>query len=231
MSKPKQTPSRPILTLPKPCHVAWDTMHAEDASPRRYCDTCEKHVHDLSAMTKREAEALLQASDWNICVNYEVNEDGEMLFQPEPPSRLMQQIQGAQKLLAAAALITPLALIQAACDEDPSLRLGGEPMPVAQSVEATGGTPTTPPGPGAGLEPTLEETTPSCDPAESVEQPAVEETPQVRHRHGGEAKPVEELKPEVSEPLAPPKHQRLGGAPRTIDYEPSPPDQPTKESP
>lgn len=219
--------SPPILTLPEPCHVKWDTMHQQHPeAQRRYCDSCDKHVHDLSSMTKTEAMALLEAKDWDICVNYEVNEAGEMLFRPEPPTRFELQLQGVQKLLAAAALITPLALTQAACEEEP-LRLSGEPYPVAHSVETKEPVEATP-SQGGGLAPNIkgasgEEAEIACDGEKETITTTPPKQTEPHTRHGGEAKPVDLVEDEDL-PRAVPHQQRLGGAPRAVkpEYDTSP---------
>ena len=52
---------------------------------KSFCDKCEKHVHDLSAMTRREAERFLGAHvGERICVAYRSRKDGSILVKPEP---------------------------------------------------------------------------------------------------------------------------------------------------
>ena len=67
-------------------------------------------------MTRREALAFMEKHRWQVCVNYEVDEDGEILYAPEPPSRWARQLDGALRLAAAAALVVPLL---SACEEAP----------------------------------------------------------------------------------------------------------------
>jgi hypothetical protein len=51
---------------------------------KSFCDKCEKHVHDLSAMTQREAERFLAARvGEQICVSYRTAKDGTILVRPE----------------------------------------------------------------------------------------------------------------------------------------------------
>ncbi len=52
---------------------------------KTFCDKCEKHVHDLSAMTRREAERFLASHvGERICVAYRTSRDGSILVRPEP---------------------------------------------------------------------------------------------------------------------------------------------------
>lgn len=47
----------------------------------RFCDVCEKHVHDLTARTEEEARALLDASrGTRICVRYAKDARGAIRF-------------------------------------------------------------------------------------------------------------------------------------------------------
>ncbi len=67
------------------CDEEWDAMDGDEA--RRHCGKCEHSVHDLSAMTELEANALLagKGSD-RLCVRYAVDEAGEVVHRP-PPTR------------------------------------------------------------------------------------------------------------------------------------------------
>lgn len=104
------------LHIPKPCGESWDKMTG--GAKERFCDACQHEVHDLSAMTKREAEALLERGGESLCVRYTLH-DGEMVFQQEAQRivgtpRLMAQVSGLNRLVAAAALVVPLLI--AGCD-------------------------------------------------------------------------------------------------------------------
>lgn len=46
---------------------------------RRFCPTCSEHVHDLSAMSLRDAQALLQKRE-PLCVRYLAERDGTLRF-------------------------------------------------------------------------------------------------------------------------------------------------------
>lgn len=70
---------RRTLPIADPCHA----FRPEPG--KSFCDKCEKHVHDLSAMTKREAERFLAAHvGEKICVAYRTAKDGSILVKPEP---------------------------------------------------------------------------------------------------------------------------------------------------
>jgi hypothetical protein len=110
------------LTIPKPCGESWDTMRG--GAKERFCDSCQHEVHDLSAMTRREAEALLASDNGSLCVRYTMRNE-EMVFQPESSPRLMAQLRGLNSLVAAAAVAIPLLI--GGCD------MGAGPEPQAQA--------------------------------------------------------------------------------------------------
>ena len=61
-----------------PCDVPWATMAGDDRM--RFCKSCEKHVHNLSAMTSTEVEAFLETNaNGNACVNLYERIDGTIL--------------------------------------------------------------------------------------------------------------------------------------------------------
>ena len=68
---------RDELSIPEPCHAAWSAM--EGGSERRFCGSCQKHVHDLSAMSAPEARGLVEArAQGGLCVRYTVRPDGRV---------------------------------------------------------------------------------------------------------------------------------------------------------
>jgi hypothetical protein len=80
------------ISINSPCGADWTTMKPSDN--KRFCDTCKKHVHDLSAMTKDEAHAVLASPPLEgLCVRFLHDAYGDVVFQPErtlPPSLLVR---------------------------------------------------------------------------------------------------------------------------------------------
>ena len=60
-----------------PCHADWDRMQGDERA--RFCSSCEKHVYNLSGMTRGEAEALIQAHEGQLCVRFYRRADGTVL--------------------------------------------------------------------------------------------------------------------------------------------------------
>ncbi len=82
---PAQVPTAIALesvSVATPCHADWNAMHGDDRS--RFCPSCAKNVYNLSAMTKNEAEGLLQEKEGRLCVRFFLREDGTMLTQDCP---------------------------------------------------------------------------------------------------------------------------------------------------
>lgn len=57
------------LRVESPCPAAWAEMAGDDR--QRFCQHCQKHVHDLSAMTRQEATDLVCNSAGSLCVRYQ----------------------------------------------------------------------------------------------------------------------------------------------------------------
>lgn len=70
------------VEIASPCHADWDAMRGDDRS--RFCPSCAKNVYNLSAMSRGEAELLLQEKEGRLCVRFFQREDGTMLTQDCP---------------------------------------------------------------------------------------------------------------------------------------------------
>jgi hypothetical protein len=73
------------VTVRRPCHVDWDAMAPVDDRVR-FCGECRKHVFNLSAMTRAEAEALV-ASTGEACVRFYRRADGTVATADCHPER------------------------------------------------------------------------------------------------------------------------------------------------
>ena len=66
------------LTIPSPCNVDWNSMKGNDQV--RFCEHCELSVHNLSAMTRHQAERLVARSNGRLCVQYVADANGKPLL-------------------------------------------------------------------------------------------------------------------------------------------------------
>ncbi len=74
------------IKIAEPCHASWDAMSGD--ATRRFCDSCSKHVHDLSTLSREEAEALVNAGG-SVCVRMQIEPGGVV--------RTKQSLQGPQR--------------------------------------------------------------------------------------------------------------------------------------
>lgn len=63
--------SRFVPKIEKPCPANWDEMQGDEK--RRFCEHCQLHVHNLSAMTAKEQMTLLESRSDRVCVSYVAN--------------------------------------------------------------------------------------------------------------------------------------------------------------
>ncbi|MEO1271237.1 MAG: hypothetical protein AAFX99_24360, partial [Myxococcota bacterium] len=143
------------LTIAEPCQADWNAMTG--TASRRFCGSCQKHVHNLSEMTERQARKLLKQASCGteLCVRYRSGADGQIVFQPEfgLDVRLRNQLAGVRRLLAASAIAIPLlagtAGLAVAQDHNPPgveevllgeievVQGGLKPMPVPEPPKTT----------------------------------------------------------------------------------------------
>jgi hypothetical protein len=65
------------LSIAKPCRADWDKMEGDDKS--RFCQTCQKSVYNLSAMTTSDAEKLLAEKNGDLCARIYRRADGTVI--------------------------------------------------------------------------------------------------------------------------------------------------------
>ena len=71
------TPLR--LSIAAPCSERFADMRGDERA--RFCDKCQKPVHDLSARTEQEVQALLrERAGQRLCVRYRKDADGGVRF-------------------------------------------------------------------------------------------------------------------------------------------------------
>jgi hypothetical protein len=69
-----------------------------DADRAKLCDVCDKVVHNLSALTRPQADALL-AEGADYCVTYRSDATGEAVFQPTGFRRYFRPVASAAAVL------------------------------------------------------------------------------------------------------------------------------------
>ena len=76
-------PALENIRIATPCPASWEQMRGDDRV--RHCDLCKLNVYNFSAMTRTEAEALLQAhAGQRLCGRLYRRADGTILTQDCP---------------------------------------------------------------------------------------------------------------------------------------------------
>jgi hypothetical protein len=65
------------LDIAEPCHEQWSTMSG--SASQRFCGSCQKHVHNLAAMTPTEIEREVIRTGGRLCGRITRREDGSMV--------------------------------------------------------------------------------------------------------------------------------------------------------
>jgi hypothetical protein len=65
------------IKIASPCSADWEQMEGTDRV--RFCGECKKNVFNLSAMTRRDAEALLRTTNLDLCTQIYRRADGTVL--------------------------------------------------------------------------------------------------------------------------------------------------------
>jgi hypothetical protein len=66
-----------LIQIASPCEADWDVMPGDDRS--RFCGDCQRHVYNLSAMSRPEAEKLVFEREGRLCVRFYRRHDGTVL--------------------------------------------------------------------------------------------------------------------------------------------------------
>ena len=74
------------FTISNPCPMNWDDMDGDACS--RYCTVCGKHVHDLTAVTAKQAAGLLREHVGHLCARVCERDGGTLL--PRTPQLVGQ---------------------------------------------------------------------------------------------------------------------------------------------
>jgi hypothetical protein len=114
---------REDLSIETPCQQDWSGMKPADMK-KRFCDECRMHVHDLAAMTKREAEDVLASGRAEgLCIRYLYDQHGDVVFADDPrlvaPSTLVRAparpLAGRSRGFALGAMAIALPMSLTAC--------------------------------------------------------------------------------------------------------------------
>ena len=77
MSKTVSLSLLDTVRIASPCPARWEDMKGDDVS--RFCGECRLNVYNISAMTRSEAEALIEAKEGRLCARLFRRPDGTVL--------------------------------------------------------------------------------------------------------------------------------------------------------
>jgi len=164
----RQLPLLDRARIASPCPAKWEDMRGDDRS--RFCGKCDKHVYNVAAMPRLEAEVMLrEAVDRSAdmpCLRIFRRKDGTILTADCPVGakrkRRRQLVAGtaisAGFGLTAAAMLTPTTgdvavdRFEAGIDDEELVPTAGEPMVMGEATATpmamgTSTVPTPPPPP------------------------------------------------------------------------------------
>jgi len=101
------------VSVASPCSASWEKMDGDERA--RFCNHCQKHVYNLSAMSRAEAEALVREKEGKLCVRFYRRRDGTMLTDNCPVGLrtmrrwLVLQMGGLAGVFGIIALLAPFA--------------------------------------------------------------------------------------------------------------------------
>jgi hypothetical protein len=99
------------VTIPKACGAGWDAMAGEGG--KRFCQSCQRVVHDVSSLTRREAATLLRGSASGLCARISYDPQGRILFRHDPEARAKSRLVGISLLGVSALASQATAFAQA----------------------------------------------------------------------------------------------------------------------
>jgi hypothetical protein len=112
-----------VPLIERPCPVKWESMVGDEK--RRYCEHCQLHVHNLSAMTASERSEVLAPGSEHKCISYLTRADANA-----PAGKAQLMLQSLSWLPRWLAVI--VAIFSSSCAK----RCTGEPMPPPPSSSA-----------------------------------------------------------------------------------------------
>lgn len=77
------------VRIESPCMQSWKGMTGGDQ--KRFCTSCDKHVHDLTALSRAEGEKLLAGSE-HVCIRMTCDSKGRVITADDLPFARVRRI-------------------------------------------------------------------------------------------------------------------------------------------
>lgn len=142
------------IEVAAPCPARWEDMKGDER--RRFCEQCQLHVYDLSALSRPDAERFVAQAEGRACVKFYRRKDGRVLTDDCPVGLAAQARRTVRRAVVAVAGLLGLGLVGGLVER--YLRERAEVQPVVGMMVCP--TPPTPPRGGVA-------TTNSADPGDA----------------------------------------------------------------
>lgn len=93
------------IRIASPCKASWAAMKGDDKV--RFCGQCNLNVYNLSALSRTDAEALIQEKEGRLCVRFFRRLDGTVLTADCPVGFRLKR-RALARTLAAAGIVLGL---------------------------------------------------------------------------------------------------------------------------
>lgn len=115
------------VTIPSPCSADWNQMIGNDQV--RFCEHCNLDVHNLSQMTRNQAQRLVAKANGRLCVRYHFDPAGRPLTLPV--GQKLHRIGRRVSRIAAGAFTATLSITSAVAQQSVSSQSPGSNPPNA----------------------------------------------------------------------------------------------------
>ena len=120
------------LTITSPCTAEWNSMIGNDQV--RFCEHCNLDVHNLSLMTRSQAQRLVARSNGRLCVRYHQDPAGQPLTLPV--GQKLHRIGRHVSKIAAGAFTATLSITSAVAQNSASSQSGNSNPPTATQASS-----------------------------------------------------------------------------------------------
>jgi hypothetical protein len=120
------------VTVHSPCAADWNSMIGTDQV--RFCEHCSLDVHNLSRLTRNQAERLVARSNGRLCIRYHHDPAGRPLTLPV--GQKLHRISRRVSRIAAGAFTAALSVTSAVAQNSTSFQSGNSNAPNATQPDA-----------------------------------------------------------------------------------------------
>ena len=124
------------LTVPSPCPADWNSMIGNDQV--RFCKHCSLDVHNVSLMTRTQAERLISRANGRLCVRYHLDPAGQL--KTLPVTQQLHRLSRRVSRLAAGAFTATLSLTSAVAQPSGDSKSVNFNLPAAAQINVQSGT-------------------------------------------------------------------------------------------